>query len=261
MVFPTLNFLIFYLCIWPTSWLLLLARRHQLHKVAIIAGSYIFYAAWSTKFTLLLFSSVCLNWTAGWLIGTSGDPRVRKLAVGVGVTLNLALLGYFKYWDFFIGNLDGLMRGVGLQAEMPYWEIVLPVGISFFTFQGISYIVDLYRGDLGRPRPFIDVMLFISFFPHLVAGPIVRAAAFLPQLERPPNPNRVFVSLGVMLIVWGVFKKAVIANWLAVGLVDPAFRDPTGYGALDLGAAIYGYAVQIYCDFSAYSDIAIGAAA
>jgi D-alanyl-lipoteichoic acid acyltransferase DltB (MBOAT superfamily) len=104
-------------------------------------------------------------------------------------------------------------------------------------------------------------MFFISFFPHLVAGPIVRAASFLPQLEKPPNPDRVFVSLGVMLIVWGVFKKAVVANWLAVSLVDKAFFDPTAYGAIDLLAATYGYAVQIYCDFSAYSDIAIGIAA
>jgi len=234
MVFPTLNFLIFYLCIWPTSWLLLVARRHQLHKLAIIAGSYIFYAAWSTRFTLLLLASVCLNWTAGWLIVRSADPSRRKLVVGIGVALNLALLGYFKYWDFFIGNLDGLLRSVGLQGEMPYWEIVLPVGISFFTFQGISYIVDLYRGDLDRPRPFVDVMLFISFFPHLVAGPIVRASAFLPQLERPPSPNRVFVSLGICLIGWGVFKKAVVANWLSVDLVDPVFRTPLEYGGADL---------------------------
>lgn len=261
MVFPTLNFLIFYLAIWPLSWLLVRARRHGLHKLAIIAASYTFYAAWSTKFTLLLFTSVCLNWGTGWLIGAGRDQQQRKLAVGIGVALNLALLGYFKYWNFFIENLDELLRSAGLQAEMPYWEIVLPVGISFFTFQGISYIVDLYRGDLDRPRPFVDVMLFISFFPHLVAGPIVRASAFLPQLEKPPNPNRVFVSLGVCLVGWGVFKKAVVANWLSVDLVDPVFRTPLEYGGADILMAVYGYAIQIYCDFSAYSDIAIGVAA
>jgi D-alanyl-lipoteichoic acid acyltransferase DltB (MBOAT superfamily) len=261
MVFPTLNFLIFYLCIWPTSWLLVLARRHQLHKVAIILASYIFYAAWSTRFTLLLFTSVCVNWVAGRLIGATADPRRRKLIVGIGVALDLALLGYFKYWNFFVGNFDDLLRGVGMSAEMPYWEIILPVGISFFTFQGISYIVDLYRGDLDRPRPVVDVMLFISFFPHLVAGPIVRAAAFLPQLERPPNPNRVFVSLGIGLIGWGVFKKAIVANWLSVDLVDPVFSTPLEYGGIDILLAVYGYAIQIYCDFSAYSDIAIGVAA
>ncbi|MBN9086457.1 MAG: MBOAT family protein [Reyranella sp.] len=261
MVFPTLNFLIFYLGIWPLSWLLVRARRHGLHKLAIIAASYIFYAAWSTKFTLLLLASVCLNWGTGRLIGASGDKRQRRLVVGVGVALNLALLGYFKYWNFFIENFDELLRSAGLQAEMPYWEIVLPVGISFFTFQGISYIVDLYRGDLDRPRRFVDVMLFISFFPHLVAGPIVRAASFLPQLEKPPNPNRVFVSLGVCLVGWGVFKKAVVANWLSVDLVDPVFRTPLEYGGADILMAVYGYAIQIYCDFSAYSDIAIGVAA
>ena len=261
MVFPTLDFLIFYLCVWPVSWLLAASRRHQLHKIAIIVASYVFYAAWSIKFTALLFASVCLNWAAGRLVGASRDPRRRKLVVSLGVALNLVLLGYFKYWNFFIENLDEALRTVGLQAEMPYWEIILPVGISFFTFQGISYIVDLHRGDLDRPRPLIDVMLFISFFPHLVAGPIVRAAAFLPQLEKPPNPGRVFVSLGVCLIGWGVFKKAIVANWLSVDLVDPVFRTPQEYGGSDVLLAIYGYAIQIYCDFSAYSDIAIGVAA
>jgi alginate O-acetyltransferase complex protein AlgI len=261
MVFPTLNFLIFYLLVWPISWLLVRADRHRLHKVAIIVASYIFYAAWSMKFTMLLFTSVLINWGAGALIGLCRERRNKRTMVWIGVILNLALLGYFKYWHFFIENLDDAVRSVGLSAEMPYWEIILPVGISFFTFQGISYIVDLYRGDLDRPRPFLDVMLFISFFPHLVAGPIVRASAFLPQLEKPPNPSRVFVSLGILLIGWGVFKKAVVANWLSVDLVDQVFRTPEQFGGGDILLAVYGYAIQIYCDFSAYSDIAIGVAA
>ena len=179
----------------------------------------------------------------------------------LGVLANLSLLGFFKYYGWFSEELNALLTSLEVGRELPLLEIVLPIGISFYTFQGISYIVDLYRGELDRPRPLIDVMFFISFFPHLVAGPIVRAASFLPQLERPPDPNRVFVGLGVMLILWGVFKKAVVANWLAVSLVDKAFFDPAAYGAIDLLAATYGYAVQIYCDFSAYSDIAIGVAA
>ncbi len=134
----------------------------------------------------------------------------------LGVLANLSLLGFFKYYGWFSEELNALLTSLEVGRELPLLEIVLPIGISFYTFQGISYIVDLYRGDLDRPRPLIDVMFFISFFPHLVAGPIVRAASFLPQLERPPDPNRVFVGLGVMLILWGVFKKAVVANWLAV---------------------------------------------
>ena len=200
-------------------------------------------------------------------MGRRPSDRSRKAPVpaasgpDAGVAANLSLLGFFKYYGWFSEELNALLTSLEVGRELPLLEIVLPIGISFYTFQGISYIVDLFRGDLDRPRPLIDVMFFISFFPHLVAGPIVRAASFLPQLERPPDPNRVFVGLGVMLILWGVFKKAVVANWLAVSLVDKAFFDPAAYGAIDLLAATYGYAVQIYCDFSAYSDIAIGVAA
>jgi D-alanyl-lipoteichoic acid acyltransferase DltB (MBOAT superfamily) len=262
MIFPTLNFLLFYMVVWPAAWMLVLAGRHSLHKLAIIAASYFFYAFWSWKLAFLLLGSVLLNWATGHLIGlAAGRPALKRTAVALGLAVNLSLLGFFKYYGWFSEELNALLTRLQVGRELPLLEIVLPVGISFYTFQGISYIVDLYRGDLDRPRPLIDVMFFISFFPHLVAGPIVRAASFLPQLERPPNPNRVFVGLGVMLILWGVFKKAVVANWLAVLLVDQAFRDPSAYGTVDLLAAVYGYAVQIYCDFSAYSDIAIGVAA
>src|SRR5581483_4398690 len=261
MVFPTLNFLLFYLALWPTAWALVRAGRHNLHKLAIIAASYFFYAFWSWKLAFVLLGSVIFNWGIGRLIGLAKRSALRRAALSLGVAANLALLGFFKYYGWFSEELNALLASLEVGRELPLLEIVLPIGISFYTFQGISYIVDLFRGDLDRPRPLIDVMFFISFFPHLVAGPIVRAASFLPQLERPPDPCRVFVSLGVLLIVWGVFKKAVVANWLAVSLVDKAFFDPQAYGAVDLLAAVYGYAVQIYCDFSAYSDIAIGVAA
>lgn len=261
MVFPTLSFVIFYLVVWPLSWAAVLLGRHTLHKLVIIAASYVFYAFWSWKLAFLLFASVLLNWLTGQGIERHrGTPASRHVLVA-GVAVNLVVLGFFKYYGWFSEEMNGLLRAAGLAREIPLLEIVLPIGISFFTFQGISYVVDLYRGDLDRARPLIDVALFISFFPHLVAGPIVRAASFLPQLERPPSPDRVFVGLGVLLILWGVFKKAVVAHWLAVNLVDKAFFDPTAFGAVDLLAAVYGYAVQIYCDFSAYSDIAIGVAA
>jgi D-alanyl-lipoteichoic acid acyltransferase DltB (MBOAT superfamily) len=260
MVFPTLNFLLFYLALWPVAWALVRAGRHGLHKAAIIAASYFFYAFWSWKLAFLLLGSVLLNWGVGRLIGLAKHRLLRRAVLTLGVLVNLSLLGFFKYYGWFSEELNALLVSLEVGRELPLLEIVLPIGISFYTFQGISYIVDLYRGELDRPRPLIDVMFFISFFPHLVAGPIVRAASFLPQLERPPDPNRVFVGLGVMLILWGVFKKAVVANWLAVSLVDKAFFDPAAYGAIDLLAATYGYAVQIYCDFSAYSDIAIGVA-
>ncbi len=262
MIFPTLNFALFYLTLWPLSWALVKAGRHTLHKIALIAASYIFYAFWSWRLTFLLLASVVVNWATGALLGGLRErPILRRLVLTLGVCINLGALGFFKYYGWFSEELNVLLRSWHMERELPLLEIVLPIGISFYTFQGISYIVDVYRGSLDRPRPLLDVMLFISFFPHLVAGPIVRAASFLPQLDRPPDPNRVFVSLGVMLIVWGTFKKAVIANWLAVLLVDKVFFDPQAYTAPDLLLAMYGYAVQIYCDFSAYSDIAIGIAA
>jgi alginate O-acetyltransferase complex protein AlgI len=223
MIFPTLNFLLFYSVLWPLSWGLVLAGRHNLHKLAVIAASYFFYAMWSWKLTFLLFASVLLNWWVGRLIGTAPTQAGRRAAVTTGVAINLSVLGFFKYYGWFSNELNSLLTALNVGRELPLLEIVLPIGISFYTFQGISYVVDLYRGDLDRPRPLIDVMFFISFFPHLVAGPIVRAARFLPQLETPP--------------------------------------DPQSHGAVDLLAAVYGYAIQIYCDFSAYSDIAIGVAA
>ena len=147
-----------------------------------------------------------------------------------------------------------------LEREIPVFEVILPVGISFFTFQGISYVVDVYHRIIPPARNFLDLALFKSFFPQLVAGPIVRAADFMPQLEKNPDVTRLHVSLGLTLIVWGLFKKSIVANYLAIDLVDKVFLDPQRYGAIDLLLGVYGYAMQIYCDFSAYSDIAIGAA-
>jgi alginate O-acetyltransferase complex protein AlgI len=261
MVFPTLSFLLFYLAVWPLSWAAVALRWHRAHKLTIILASYVFYSSWSTKIASVLLASVLLNWLAGRLIDAHRGRPAARWIVTVAVAINIGILGFFKYYNFFVDSLNELLASLGLAREIPNLDIILPLGISFFTFQGISYVVDLYRGDLDRSRPLIDVMMFISFFAHLIAGPIVRASKFLPQLERPPDPNRVFVGLGVLLIGWGVFKKAVIANWLAVELVDKAFVAPSALGGADLLVAIYGYAVQIYCDFSAYSDIAIGAAA
>jgi D-alanyl-lipoteichoic acid acyltransferase DltB (MBOAT superfamily) len=149
----------------------------------------------------------------------------------------------------------------GWERDLPLLQIILPVGISFFTFQGISYVVDVHRGKTPPAKSLLDVMLLMSFFPHLVAGPIVRASDLLPQFDQAPRLTRVMATHGLLLIVWGLFKKTVIASELSVNLVDPVFFDPTAYGAVDIAAAVYGYAVQIYCDFSAYSDMAIGLAA
>ena len=138
--------------------------------------------------------------------------------------------------------------------------LILPVGISFFTFQGISYIVDVHRGDTGKRKDFIDILLYISFFPQLVAGPILRSDLFLPQIDRKPDPESINIGFSLRKIFSGLFKKIVIANYLASLLADPVFLNPGSYGSADLLFAAYAYGIQIFCDFSAYSDIAIGIA-
>jgi D-alanyl-lipoteichoic acid acyltransferase DltB (MBOAT superfamily) len=170
------------------------------------------------------------------------------------------LLGAFKYFDFFVLSANELAHLLGLQHELPFVEILLPVGISFFTFHGISYVTDVYRGEVAVCRNPLDMALYMSFFPQLVAGPIVRAAYFLPQLAR-PSAEPIPIAPALLLILGGLFKKVVVANYLATGLVDPVFAAPTSYGGPDLLLATYGYAVQIYCDFSAYTDMAIALAA
>lgn len=259
MLFPTLDFAIFFLIVFVVGWEL--RHRAEAHKVFLIAASYVFYGYWDWRFAFLLAGSTLINYTAGRLLGLTDDDRQRRIMVGGAVAINLAILGFFKYYGFFLDSLADLTQRLGLERDLPFLEIVLPVGISFFTFQGMSYVIDVYRRDLRAVDSPLDLFLYISFFPQLVAGPIVRAADFLPQLEQEPKLDRSMVALGIVLILVGLFKKMVIANYLASELVDQVFFDPSAFAGPDLWLALYGYAVQIYCDFSGYCDIAIGVAA
>jgi len=258
MLFPTLDFLLFFLVV---AVLLVLLDRHFAQKKAmLVVASYFFYAQWDWRFCFLLAGSTAISHVAGLLIGGSGDPRYRRMVLTIGVALHLVILGVFKYLDFLVLSANQLAHLLGLQHELPFFEVLLPVGISFFTFHGISYITDVYRRDVEVCRAPLDMALYMSFFPQLVAGPIVRAAYFLPQLAR-PSREPIPVAAALMLIIGGMIKKVIIANYLATGLVDPVFGAPDQYGGPDLLLAAYAYAVQIYCDFSAYTDIAIAVAA
>jgi alginate O-acetyltransferase complex protein AlgI len=259
MLFPTLEFALFFLIVFGISWEM--RHRPEPRKVFLLGASYFFYGYWDWRFTALLAASSLINYVASRFIGISANERDRKLLLGVAVALNLAILGFFKYYGFFLDQLAEMLHNAGLERDLPFLEIILPVGISFFTFQGISYVTDVYRRQLEAATSPLDVFLYISFFPQLVAGPIVRASDFLPQLREKPQLSRSLVSLGILLILLGLFKKMVIANYLASELVDQVFFDPSMYAGPDLALAIYAYAVQIYCDFSGYSDIAIGVAA
>jgi D-alanyl-lipoteichoic acid acyltransferase DltB (MBOAT superfamily) len=259
MLFPTLAFGIFFLFVYFTAWSL--DRENGRRKIFLLLASWFFYAQWDWRFVGLLIASAVLNWGVAALIASSDSPHRRKWLVALGVAINLTILGFFKYYGFFVEQAVELLNQFGWERDAPLLQIVLPIGISFFTFQGLSYVVDVHRGKTPPARSLVDVMLLMSFFPHLVAGPIVRASDLLPQFDRVPRLTREMAALGLLLIAWGLFKKTVIASELAVRLVDPVFFDPSAYGALDIAAATYGYAVQIYCDFSAYSDMAIGLAA
>ncbi len=258
MLFPTLDFLLFFLVV--AAMLAALDRHFAMKKAMLVGASYFFYAQWDWRFCFLLAGSTAISFVAGLLIGASRDSRRRRLVLTVAVALHLVILGIFKYLDFLVLSANQLAHMLGLQHELPFFEVLLPVGISFFTFHGISYITDVYREDVAVCRAPLDMALYMSFFPQLVAGPIVRAAYFLPQLARPAD-EPIPVAAALMLILGGMVKKVIIANYLATGLVDPVFAAPENYGGPDLLLATYAYAVQIYCDFSAYTDIAIAVAA
>jgi D-alanyl-lipoteichoic acid acyltransferase DltB (MBOAT superfamily) len=222
-------------------------------------ASYVFYAAASPTFCLLLAGVTVWNHFAAKIIHPIRDERARGRLCAVAVAGDLFTLGVFKYYSFFAQSLARVLQGLSLGMPLPLLTIALPVGISFFTFQAISYTVDVKRG-LITPARLIDTAIYLSFFPHLVAGPIVRAREFLPQLARPRDPERVAVSSGLLLIAMGLVKKVVIADYLGRTVVDPVFGVPQAYHAPDVLLAAYAYTAQIYCDFSGYTDIAIGLA-
>ena len=258
MLFPTVNFGIFFILVFAAAWLLV--RHHRWRLILLTSVSYVFYAFWDWRFCFLLLFSSVVNWYFGELIYKS-EGKARQNLVAGAVTVDLAVLGFFKYYNFFLSSLNATLEHLGARHDIPYLDIVLPVGISFFTFHAISYVVDIYRKKLDRPAPLLHMLLYISFFPQLVAGPIVRASHFLPQLEHPVDPDDIRATRAYLLILGGMFKKVVVSSFLATSVVEPVFFDPGSFGARDLLLAVYGYALQIYCDFSAYTDIAIGVAA
>ncbi len=257
MLFPTATFAIFFLIVMPLSWLLM-PKVHRWRPFIIVA-SYVFYAWWDWRFVLLLAGCTVWNQVMAVRIHRSQVAAQRKALLWLALAGDLALLGYFKYYDFFVSSSDNLFAVVGLNAPIAVRSIVLPVGISFFTFMAISYVVDTYRGDFV-PTTFEKFAVYLSFFPHLVAGPIVRPGELIPQLDSPRDPRRVDTSRAFYLIATGLFKKVVIANYLASSIVDPVFGAPGQHSSLEILIAIYAYAVQIYADFSGYTDIAIGIA-
>jgi D-alanyl-lipoteichoic acid acyltransferase DltB (MBOAT superfamily) len=257
LLFPTVQFAIFFPIVLTLSWLLMPKQRFW--KPYILVASYVFYAAADIRFCLLLGGITIANQLAAKAIGASEDERRRKWICAAAVVFDLGVLGVFKYYGFFTQNVGDLLDSFGLGMPLPLLSIALPVGVSFFVFQAISYVVDVKRREF-EPASLMDVGIYLSFFPHLVAGPIVRAREFIPQLASARDPQHVAVGAGLGLIGLGLIKKVMIADYLGREIVDPAFGVPQAFGGPDLIFAAYAYAAQIYCDFSGYTDIAIGLA-
>jgi len=257
MLFVELRFFLFFLIAFAVYWGL---RKNRSRKLWLLGCSYLFYGAWDWRFLTLVIFSTMIDQFVGLKIAQNEDPRRRWRWLLVSLVGQLSLLGYFKYFNFFIDSAADFAELLGLPASRRTLEIILPVGISFYTFQTLSYTLDIYRRRLQPARTWLDFYLFVAFFPQLVAGPILRAAGFLPQLLTSrsfPPPERIRAFLVLFLV--GFFKKACISDNLAPH-VDRYFADPSAFDAASAWAAVLFYAVQIYCDFSGYSDMAIALA-
>jgi alginate O-acetyltransferase complex protein AlgI len=256
-LFPTPTFAIFLLVVLPLSWALM--SRQRAWRPLMLLASYVFYAWWDWKFVFLLASSTIVNHVLAVAIFRAANARLRRGYLFLAVAFDLGLLGYFKYAGFFVSSAENFLANIGIAEASSVVHVALPVGISFYTFMAISYVADTYRGEL-EPASFPRFAVFLSFFPHLVAGPIVRASELLPQLEKPRDPRRVDTTRAYYLILTGLFLKVVIANHLATHLVDDVFAAPKEHSSLEMLVGIYGYAVQIFADFCGYTNIAIGVA-
>ena len=258
MLFPTVEFGLFFLAVLLIAWSL--HRFNGLHKLFLLLASYVFYGFWNWSYVPLLFGISLFSGLIAQRIQASRLQGPRKAWLSLGIGVCLATLGYYKYTSFFFTVGLDLWARVGRPPAIRIPTPLLPLGVSFFVFHAISLMMDAYRGKLKQTVRLGDALLYVAFFPQLIAGPILRASSFLPQLQTRPNPRAIRVNRAVLLIVAGLFKKVVISNILATRLVEQVFAAPQTYSGGDILLAIYGYAAQIYCDFSGYTDIAIGCA-
>jgi D-alanyl-lipoteichoic acid acyltransferase DltB (MBOAT superfamily) len=256
-LFTTVDFAVFFVTVLALSWTVPAFGTRW--KLLVLLASYVFYGWWDWRFCGLLAASTALNQAAAETIARSRTASTRRTALVLAIVAGLATLGFFKYAGFFASSLANTLGHLGIGAPLPLLQVVLPVGISFFTFQSISYVVDVYRGTT-EPASRLDFAVYLAFFPHVVAGPIVRAREFIPQLRRSAAEPRLDGGRAICLILGGLFKKIVLAGFLSTAIADPVFGAPGAHSRVEVLAAVYAYAVQIWADFSGYTDIAIGCA-
>jgi alginate O-acetyltransferase complex protein AlgI len=245
-------FTLLFILYWSLPW-------HRARVYLLLGASFYFYASWNTWLALLICVSTTIDFFLAKGIEAASNPRLRKLLLLINILGNLGLLCYFKYANFFLDSLHQALQAAGIHAGFHPLEVILPVGISFYTFEAINYMVDVYRCHIKAERCLPHFMLFILFFPHLVAGPIVRARDFLPQIARRKRFSWPRLHLGVQFFLMGLVKKMAIADRMAQ-FADPVFADPSSYRTGAIWVAVIAYALQIYCDFSGYTDMALGTA-
>lgn len=253
MSFVSVSFVLFFAALITLYRILPLSYR----KPLLVAAGLFFYGYWDWRFLGLMGTCIVVDYFLALRIHDAETPRLKRRYMVVSLVLNFGLLGFFKYYNFFVGSANAALGSLGLHV--PHLDIILPVGISFFTFESMSYTFDVYRGTLVPSRRLIDFALFIAFFPRLVAGPIIRASHFLPQLERPFVLKWSDIQAGSLIFLSGLVKKILIADSLAP-FVDRVFAQPLAYDSPTAWLAVFAYALQIYYDFSGYSDMAVGLA-
>jgi alginate O-acetyltransferase complex protein AlgI len=258
MLFPTVEFALFFVSVLFVAWSL--HRFNGLHKLFLLLASYIFYGFWNWNYVPLLFCISLLSGVIAQRIQITPSERQRKLWLGSGIVICLGTLVYYKYTSFLFTIGLELWARIAPLPRVSIPSPLLPLGVSFFVFHAISLMMDSYRGKLKQKVRLGDALLYVAFFPQLIAGPILRASSFMPQLASPRNPAAIRVNRTFLLILSGLFKKVVLSNLLSTRLVEQVFAAPQAFSRGDVLLAIYGYAAQIYCDFSGYTDIAIGCA-
>ena len=255
MLFNSLTFIVFFIIVYLFYFRLKNHFRRQ--NFILLIASYVFYGFWDWRFLSLLLTSTCIDFFIGKRLDNTDAPGKRRLLVGLSVVSNLSILGFFKYFNFFADGAERVLTSLGMHADYATLNIILPIGISFYTFQSLSYTIDIYRKKMSHTDSFADFALFVAFFPQLVAGPIERAARLLPQIQRPRRVTLEQVDAGLALVLWGYFKKVVVAD--NVGMIsDHVFNNYMEFEGLGLLVGVVAFAIQIYCDFSGYSDIARG---
>jgi len=253
MIFTDLVFFPFFIIVLVVA-NLILKDKQQYRKLFLLIASFYFYASWNWKLAFLVIFSTSIDYLCALKMDSATNPSIAKRFLLISIISNLTILGFFKYFNFFMDNVSFI-----LGENFKHWNILLPIGISFYTFEAMSYVIDVYHKKISAEKSYINFGFFIIFFPKLVAGPILRAYEFLPQVHNYVNATKQDIEIGIQVFVQGIIKKVILADTVAI-FADAIFGNPSPYNSATIWLAVIAYAIQIFCDFSGYTDMAIGTA-